>query len=186
MDNLVSPFQSAFVANRQIHDNVVITHEILHSFKKNKKNSKNDYLAIKLDLSKAFVRLEWTFILAVFEKLGFSEQWCNMIAQCISTMSYSVLVNGSPGETFHPSRGIRQGDCLSPYIFVLCMEVLSQLLVKAEDEKMIQGFKFRKRSPSIFHLSLLTIVCFFARLQSPMLGISSRLLMSWLRHQVRQ
>ncbi|XP_026399813.1 uncharacterized protein LOC113295701 [Papaver somniferum] len=151
MDTLVSPFQSAFVANRQIHDNIVITHEILHSFKRKKKNSKNGHLAIKLDLSKAFDRLEWSFILAVFKKLGFSEEWCQMIQQFISTVSYSVLVNGSPGETFHPSRGIRQGDC-PPYIFILCMEVLSQLLLKADEDKLIQGFKFKKNSPSISHL----------------------------------
>ncbi|XP_026399862.1 uncharacterized protein LOC113295753 [Papaver somniferum] len=69
-----------------------------------------------------------------------------------STVSYSVLVNGSPGETFHPSRGIRQGDCLSPYIFILCMEVLSQLLLKADEDNLIQGFKFKKNSPSISHL----------------------------------
>ncbi|XP_026410883.1 uncharacterized protein LOC113306121 [Papaver somniferum] len=115
----------AFVANRQIHDNVVITQEIM---------------------------LEWSFILAVFKKLGFSDEWCHMISQCISTVSYSVLVNGSPSEPFYHSRGIRQGECLSPYIFILCMEVLSQLLVKAEDEKLIQGFRFKKNSPSISHL----------------------------------
>ncbi|XP_026417218.1 uncharacterized protein LOC113312696 [Papaver somniferum] len=144
--------ESAFVANHQIHDNVVITHEILHSFKRKKKSSKNGYLAIKLDLSKAFDRLEWSFILAVFKKLGFSDEWCQMISQCICTVSYYVLVNGSPSDPFYPSHGIRQGDCLLPYIFILCMEVLSQLLVKAEDEKLIQGFRFKKNIPSISHL----------------------------------
>ncbi|XP_026445212.1 uncharacterized protein LOC113345752 [Papaver somniferum] len=143
---------SAFVANRQIHDNVVITHEILHSFKRKKKNNKNGFLAIKLDLSKAFDRLEWPFILAVFEKLGFSKEWCQMISQCINTVSYSVLVNGSPSDAFFPSRGIRQGDFLSPYIFILCMEVLSKLLLNAEENNLIQGFRFKKDSPSISHL----------------------------------
>lgn len=152
MDRLISPFQSAFVANRQIHDNVVISQEILHSFKRKRKSNKNDYLAIKLDLSKSFDRLEWSFIIAVFKKLGFSKEWCQMIEQCISTVSYSVLVNGSPGEIFYPSRSITQGDCLSPYICILCMEVLSQLLVKPNSEKLIQGFKFKTGSPSISHL----------------------------------
>ncbi|XP_026381662.1 uncharacterized protein LOC113276289 [Papaver somniferum] len=152
MDRLISPFQSAFVANRQIHDNVVISQEILHSFKRKRKSNKNDYLAIKLDLSKSFDRLEWSFIIAVFKKLGFSKEWCQMIKQCISRVSYSVLVNGSPGEIFYPSRSITQGDCLSPYICILCMEVLSQLLVKPNSEKLIQGFKFKTGSPSISHL----------------------------------
>ncbi|XP_026459699.1 uncharacterized protein LOC113360405 [Papaver somniferum] len=65
LDGLISPFQSAFIANRQIHDNIIITHEILHAFKKKKKNAKNGHIAIKLDLSKAFDRLEWSFIVAV-------------------------------------------------------------------------------------------------------------------------
>ncbi|XP_026435106.1 uncharacterized protein LOC113332813 [Papaver somniferum] len=86
-----------------------------------------------------------------------------MIHQCISTLSYAVLVNGSPGETFSPSRGIRQGDCLSPYIFIICMEVLSQLLLKAEEQNVIQGFKFKKNSPSISHLFFADDCMLFAR-----------------------
>lgn len=109
-------------------------------------------MAIKLDLSKAFDRLEWPFIIVVFKKLGFSDDWCQLILQCINTISYSVLINGSLGEVFFPSRGIRQGDCLSPYIFILCMEVLSQLLLKGESDNLIQGFKIRNNSPSISHL----------------------------------
>ncbi|XP_026434569.1 uncharacterized protein LOC113332110 [Papaver somniferum] len=109
-------------------------------------------MAIKLDLSKAFDRLEWTFIVSVFKCLGFSEDWCQMIYQCISIVSYSVLVNGSPGEWFFLSRDIRQGDCLSPYIFIICMEVLSQLIIKAEHDNLIQGFKFSNDRPTISHL----------------------------------
>ncbi|XP_026410688.1 uncharacterized protein LOC113305915 [Papaver somniferum] len=109
-------------------------------------------MAIKLDLSKAFDRLEWVFIIEVFRKLGFSEDWCQIIFQCISSVSYSVLINGSPGEDFAPSRGIRQGDCISTYIFILCMEILSQMLLKAESDNTIHGFRIRKNSPSITHL----------------------------------
>ncbi|XP_026383358.1 uncharacterized protein LOC113278839 [Papaver somniferum] len=89
---------SAFIANKQIHDNIIISHEILHSFKTRKrKNNKDGFMAIKLDLSKAFDRLEWPFIIAVFKNLGFSDDWCQVIHQCINTVSYSILVNGSPG-----------------------------------------------------------------------------------------
>ncbi|XP_026444130.1 uncharacterized protein LOC113344348 [Papaver somniferum] len=116
------------------------------------KNAKNGFMTINLDLSKAFDRLEWSFILPVFKKLGFYDEWCQIIEQCISTVSYSILVNGSPGEVFFPTRGIRQGDCLSPYIFIICMEVLSQLILKGEALNLIQGFKIRKDSPYISHL----------------------------------
>ncbi|XP_026377691.1 uncharacterized protein LOC113271987 [Papaver somniferum] len=108
MDSIIYPFQSAFIANGQIHDNVIISQEILHSFKKKKKKVKNGFMAIKLDLSKAFDRLECPFIISVFKRLGFSDDWCHMIFQCISTVSYSVLVNGSLGEMFFPSRD----DCM--------------------------------------------------------------------------
>ncbi|XP_026384062.1 uncharacterized protein LOC113279597 [Papaver somniferum] len=153
LDTIISPFQSAFIANRQIQDNILISHEILHSFKTRKRNNnKNGFMAIKLDLSKAFDRLECPFIIVVFKKLGFSEDWCHLIFQCISSVSYSVLVNGSPSDIFYPYRGIRQGDFLSPYIFILCMETLSQLLLKGEKDNLIQGFKLRNHSPSISHL----------------------------------
>lgn len=109
-------------------------------------------MAIKSDLSKAFDRLEWPFILSVLKKLGFSEEWCQLISQCISTVPYSVLVNGSPGETFFPTRGIRLGNCLSHYIFIICMETLSRLLLKGKTDNLIQGFKLKKNSPSISHL----------------------------------
>ncbi|XP_026410523.1 uncharacterized protein LOC113305730 [Papaver somniferum] len=153
LDSLILPYQSAFTANRQIHDNIIISHEILHSFKTMKrKNNKDGFMAIKLDLSKAFDRLEWSFIMSVFKKLGFSIDWCQMIFQCISTISCSILVNGSPGDVFFPTRGIRQGHCLSPCIFIICMEALSQFLLKGEKENVIQGFKLRKDSPPISHL----------------------------------
>ncbi|XP_026383457.1 uncharacterized protein LOC113278954 [Papaver somniferum] len=106
-------------------------------------------MAIKLDLSKAFDRLEWSFILSIFRKIGFSEEWCQIIDQCVSTLSYSILVNGSLGEMFFPTRGIRQGD---KHIFIICMEFLSQILLKGEADNLIQGFKIRKNSPSISHL----------------------------------
>ncbi|XP_026459415.1 uncharacterized protein LOC113360081 [Papaver somniferum] len=100
---------SAFIANRKIHDNIIICHEILHSFKTRKrKNNKDGFMAIKLDLSKAFDRLEWPFVIVVFKKLGFSDDWCQLIHQCIIIVSYSILVNGSPGEMFSPSRD----DCM--------------------------------------------------------------------------
>ncbi|XP_026458657.1 uncharacterized protein LOC113359200 [Papaver somniferum] len=144
--------KSAFVSNRQIQDNIIISHEILHSFKRIKKRAKKGYMVIKLDLSKAFDRLEWVFTIEVFRKLGFSEDWSQIIFQRISSVSFSVLIKGSPGESFAPSRSIRQGDCLYPYIFILCMDILSQILLKAESDNKIHGFRIRKNSPSITHL----------------------------------
>lgn len=113
---------------------------------------KKGFLALKLDLSKAFDRVEWTFIEKVLLAFGFSKNWTKLILQCISTTSFSILLNGSPGPTFKTSRGLRQGDPLSPYLFLICMEILSRLLEKAIEEKRISGFQINNMAPNISHL----------------------------------
>lgn len=86
------------------------------------------------------------------EKLGFSSQWCNLVNQCISTVSASVLLNWVPCEQFSPSKGLRQGDPLSPYLFIIRMEMLSRAISNAEERNLIHGIKFGPTAPSISHL----------------------------------
>ncbi|XP_026433772.1 uncharacterized protein LOC113331256 [Papaver somniferum] len=103
-------------------------------------------------MAKSFDRVNWDLLLQVLSQIGFSPQWCNLIHQCISTTSMVVLVNGSPGKFFKPSRGLRQGDPLSPYLFLFCMESLSRYLTHAETQQQIQGIKICKDAPAINHL----------------------------------
>jgi hypothetical protein len=93
--------QSAFLKGRSIHDNTVLAHEIFHSMKH--KQGRGGLMAVKLDMEKAFDSMEWGFLLEIMKLLGFSSIWINWICQCISTSSFSILLNGSPFGFFKPS-----------------------------------------------------------------------------------
>lgn len=92
-------------------------------------------MMLRLDLKKAFDRLEWSFISYSLQKLNFPTPIINLIMSCVTTLSISILVNGTPTRFFQPSRGIRQGDPLSSYLFIICMETLSQLIDEATQLK---------------------------------------------------
>lgn len=101
LQELISENQSAFVPNRAISDNVLITHEVLH-YLKNSGAKKRCFMAVKTDMSKAYDRLEWEFIRLVLERLGFHHKWTSWIMQCISTVTYSFLLNGAAQGSVTP------------------------------------------------------------------------------------
>ena len=119
---------------------------------KNKSQGNSFDLALKLDMSKAYNKVEWRFVWFIMEKLDFSSRWINWFKECVTIVSYSVVVEGQPIVFFKPNRGPRQGDPLSPYLFLFCAEGLSFLLHKAEQNKSVQGLKINSGCPSISHL----------------------------------
>ena len=157
---LISKSQTAFVAGREIGDNVLITHETLH-YLRTSEDMKSCSMAVKTDMSKAYDCLEWGFIKSVLTHMGFAERWISWVMTCIESVSYSFLVNGSPQVYVKPSRGIRQGDPLSPYIFILCTEVLSALCDKAMDDGSLAGVRVSRHSPAINHLLFADDTMFF-------------------------
>lgn len=150
LERIVSPNQTSFMEGRWINENGRLAQEIVHVMKKTR--ARRGWVGAKLDLAKAFDRVEWNFITEILNKCGFHQKFITWIHQCISTVSMSVLINGTPTEKFKPNRGLRQGDPLSPYLFILSMETLSRLLHKAEIEGKIKGIKLSRGGPSITHL----------------------------------
>ena len=96
-----------------------------------KKSGKRGSLALKLDISKAYDRVEWNFLKGIMSKLGLSERWIDRVMSCVISTSFSVLINGKAYHNIQPSRGLHQGDPLSPYLFLLCAEGFSSMLAKA-------------------------------------------------------
>jgi len=119
---------------------------------KNKRVGKSGCAALKLDMSKAYDRVEWEFLRRMTEKMGFCKQWVDLIMNCVCTISYRIKVNGDLSDDFKPERGLRQGDPLSPYLFLICAEGFSALLQRAEEEGKIRGVKVCQGAPSVSHL----------------------------------
>ncbi|KAK3009505.1 hypothetical protein RJ639_013870 [Escallonia herrerae] len=117
LHQLVSPLQAAFVPKRLINDNSIIVQELWHTMRK--KKGKNGLMAIKIDMEKAYDKMEWSFILNVLKNFGFDQKWIGWVEQCISTATFSTLINGAPHGLFPSSRDLRQGDPISPFLFIL-------------------------------------------------------------------
>jgi hypothetical protein len=109
-------------------------------------------MALKLDMSKAYARVEWVFLEKVMLKLGFAPIWVQKIMTCVRMVSFSVLVNGQAYGNIKPSRGLRQGDPLFPYLFILCVEGLSNLLCRAEVQQKILGLPISSGGVRLNHL----------------------------------
>ena len=113
---------------------------------------KMGFMAMKLDMRKAYDLVEWSYLGKIMEKLDFCDRWVSLVLECITTVSCSILVNGEPKGDIRPSRGLRQGDPLSPYLFLLCSEGLNRMLQKAASNDTIRVFSLCKRGPKISHL----------------------------------
>lgn len=151
LPDVISTSQSAFLSDRLIIDNILVAFETMHHINQRQKG-KDGLMAIKLDISKAFDRVKWPCLERIMRKLGFHDRWISLIMMCVTTISYLILLNGEPRGMIRPTRGIRRGDPISPYLFLLCVERLSAMLKKEELQGHIKGVSVYREAPPISHL----------------------------------
>jgi hypothetical protein len=151
LDDLISENQSAFVPGRLIQDTTVIAFESFHKIQ-HCKNPRNTHCAYKLDLSKAYDRVDWTFLEEMMKKMGFRSKWISWIMVCVRSVRFAVRINGHIHGSFAPTRGLRKGDPLSPYLFLLVSEALTCILKKENTAGRITPLKVARNVSGISHL----------------------------------
>ncbi|XP_074323477.1 uncharacterized protein LOC141660391 [Apium graveolens] len=151
LDSIISDSQSAFLPGRLISDNIMISFEVMHYLKR-KKFGKEGYMALKLDMSKAYDRIEWKFLKEVLLMMGFNDWWTHLILRYVSTIEYNIFHGDFEIGLIRPSRGLRQGDPLPPYLFIIYAEGLLTLIKHYETQGWLHGASICRRAPRISHI----------------------------------
>jgi hypothetical protein len=150
LPDIIHPTQFAFVQGRRISNNIIITQEIIHSF--NLKTWQQKAFLLKVDLAKAFDRISWSFISHTLRRHHFTDHFIALLHACISSTSMQILINGKPSEFLYSTRGIRQGCLLSPYLFAITINELSNMLQTSLDTNNIEGLTLGPMGPRIHSL----------------------------------
>ena len=148
LGDTISENQNAFVGGRQILDAALVANEVVEDVRRRKQKG----MVFKLDFEKAYDRVNWDFLDRVFCRKGFGDRWRGWIKGCLSSVVFSVIVNGEPKEWFRGFRGVRQGDPLSPFLFTLVVDVLSRMLARGVETGVVKGLEVGNEGLEISHL----------------------------------
>ncbi|XP_072061976.1 uncharacterized protein [Arachis hypogaea] len=150
LSEIIGPLQGGFIPGRGTTENIIIAQEIMH-FMRNTKSRKGT-MAFKIDLEKAYDRVDWRFLEATLVRFGFPKATINLILNCVTSSSLAVLWNGNRLQNFNPKRGLRQGDPMSPYLFVLCMEMLACFISHRVSQGLWNPVAVSRNGPRLSHL----------------------------------
>ena len=158
LDDLVNEVQSGFIADRQMLDGPFILNEVLQWCRSKKQQA----VIFKVDFEKAFDSVSWDFLDEVLSKFGFGCKWRMWIQNCLKSSRGSILINGSPTEEFQFYKGLKQGDPLSPFLFILLMESLHLSFQRVVDAGMFKGIHL-STSLNISHMFFADDAVFIGR-----------------------
>ena len=160
MPILTSQNQCSFVPRHHIFDNIVIYQEVLHTMRI--KSRGKGIMLIKIDLEKAYDRLECNFIKDILQKVGLPNDWIRNVMDCLETVKMSIMWKGKNLKWFRPIKGIHQGDVISPYLCVLCMERLGHINGQAVRERRWTPISVSHHGPPLSHLFFADDLLLFA------------------------
>ena len=137
ISKVIDSRQSAFLEGRGLLDSVLVANEVLEEYKRKRKSC----VFFKVDYEKAYNSISWEFIYYMLWRMGFCDLWIPWIKGCLESASVSVLVNGSPTKEFFPMKGLRQGDLLAPFLFLIVAEGLAGVSRMAKEKNLIDSLE---------------------------------------------
>ena len=151
--------KETFVEGRQILDVVLIANEVVDE----KKSSGEEGVVFKIDFEKAYDHVDWGFLDHVLERKGFSPKWRSWMRGCLSLTSFAILVNRNAKGWVKATRGLRQRDPLSPFLFTLVSDVLSRMMIRAKETRLIEGFTMGRDGTKVSFLQFEDDTIFFSK-----------------------
>ena len=174
---LIGPYQSSFLSGRGTTDNSIVLQKLVHFIRKTKR--KKGFMAFKLDLEKAFDNVNWDFLYNCLHNFGFPNITTKLIMHCVSSFTFSILWNGNKLLQFKPTHGLRQGDPLSPYLIILCMEKLSVAIHDAVNQRRWESIRINNDGLPLSHLLFADDVLLFTRAKCSQFKVVSDLFESF-------
>ena len=161
MAHIIDGRQSAFIEGRHLLHGVLIANEVVEEAKRKEKPC----IVFKVNYEKAYDSVSWNFLIYMMRRMGFCYRWIRWIEGCLSSMSISVLANGSPTEEFTPKRGLRQGDPLAPLLFNIAAEGINGLMREAIEKRIYTGYPVGRDKADISILQYADDTIFLVRHQ---------------------